>query len=81
MKVRLGRLLRQRLDAQKIAQVKNPKKRKGNGAAHGRPSATGLERVIEKRAACNIKRYPVKWKQLPDEEALLLPRIQEDTIS
>ena len=38
-----------------------------------------FERVIEKRAACNIKRYPAKWKQLPDEEALLLPRIQEDT--
>ena len=32
-----------------------------------------FERVIEKRAACNIKRYPAKWKQLPDEEALLLP--------
>lgn len=39
-----------------------------------------FERVIEKRAACNIKRYPAKWKQLPDEEALLLPRIQEDTL-
>ena len=39
-----------------------------------------FERVIEKRAACNIKRYPAKWKQLPDEEALLLPQIQEDTI-
>lgn len=38
-----------------------------------------FERVIEKRAACNTKRYPAKWKQLPDEEALLLPRIQEDT--
>ena len=38
-----------------------------------------FERVIEKRAACNIKRYPAKWEQLPDEEALLLPRIQEDT--
>lgn len=41
---------------------------------------SAFERVIEKRAACNIKRYPAKWKQLPDEEALLLPRIQEDTI-
>ena len=39
-----------------------------------------FERVIEKRTACNIKRYPAKWKQLPDEEALLLPRIQEDTL-
>ncbi len=39
-----------------------------------------FERVIEKRTACNIKRYPAKWKQLPHEEALLLPRIQEDTI-
>ena len=39
-----------------------------------------FERVIEKRAACNIKRYPAKWKQLPDEEALLLPQLQEDTI-
>lgn len=39
-----------------------------------------FERVIEKRAACNIKRYPAKWKQLPDEEALLLPRILEDTL-
>ena len=39
-----------------------------------------FERVIEKRAACNIKRYPAKWKHLPDEEALLLPRIQEDTL-
>ena len=39
-----------------------------------------FERVIEKRAACNIKRYPTKWKQLPDKEALLLPRIQEDTL-
>ena len=39
-----------------------------------------FERVIEKRAACNIKRYSAKWKQLPDEEALLLPRIQEDTL-
>ena len=39
-----------------------------------------FDRVIEKRAACNIKRYPAKWKQLPDEEALLLPRIQEDTL-
>ena len=38
-----------------------------------------FERVIEKRTTCNIKRYPTKWKQLPDEEALLLPRIQEDT--
>ena len=39
-----------------------------------------FERVIEKRTTCNIKRYPAKWKQLPDEEALLLPRIQEDTL-
>ena len=39
-----------------------------------------FERVIEKRTVCNIKRYPAKWKQLPDEEALLLPRIQEDTL-
>ena len=39
-----------------------------------------FERVIEKRTACNTKRYPGKWKQLPDEEALLLPRIQEDTL-
>lgn len=39
-----------------------------------------FERVIEKRTACNIKRYPAKWKQFPDEEALLLPRIQEDTL-
>ena len=39
-----------------------------------------FERVIEKRTACNIKRYPAKWKQLPDEEALFLPRIQEDTL-
>ena len=39
-----------------------------------------FERVIEKRAACNIKRYPAKWKQLPDEEALLCPSFQEDTI-
>lgn len=39
-----------------------------------------FERVIEKRADCNTKRYPAKWKQLPDEEALLLPQIQEDTI-
>ena len=39
-----------------------------------------FERVIEKRAACNIKRYPAKWKQLPDEEALLLPQVQEETI-
>ena len=39
-----------------------------------------FERVIEKRAACNIKRYPAKWKQLPDEEALLLPQLPEDTI-
>lgn len=39
-----------------------------------------FERVIEKRTACNTKRYPAKWKQLPDEEALLLPRIQEDTL-
>ncbi|MFR0876413.1 MAG: hypothetical protein ACLSHC_18905 [Bilophila wadsworthia] len=39
-----------------------------------------FERVIEKRTACNTKRYPGKWKQLPDEEALLLPRIQEDIL-
>ena len=39
-----------------------------------------FERVIEKRAACNTKRYPAKWTQLPAEEALLLPQIQEDTI-
>ena len=39
-----------------------------------------FERVIEKRAACNIKRYPAKWRELPDEEALLLPQLQEDTI-
>lgn len=39
-----------------------------------------FERVIEKRAACNVKRYPAKWKQLPHEEALLLPQLQEDTI-
>ena len=39
-----------------------------------------FERVIEKRAACNIKRYPAKWKQLPDEEALLLPQLQKETI-
>ena len=39
-----------------------------------------FERVIEKRVACNIKRYPAKWKQLPAEEALLLPQLQEDTI-
>ena len=39
-----------------------------------------FERVIEKRATCNIKRYPAKWKQLPDEEALLLPQLPEDTI-
>lgn len=39
-----------------------------------------FERVIEKRAACNIKRYPAKWSQLPREEALLLPQLQEDTI-
>ena len=39
-----------------------------------------FERVIGKRAACNTKRYPAKWKQLPREEALLLPQLQEDTI-
>ena len=39
-----------------------------------------FERVIEKRAACNTKRYPAKWTQLPREEALLLPRLQKDTI-
>ena len=39
-----------------------------------------FERVIEKRAACNTKRYPAKWTQLPDEEALLLPQLQEDTL-
>ena len=39
-----------------------------------------FERVIGKRAACNIKRYPANWKQLPREEALLLPQFQEDTI-
>lgn len=39
-----------------------------------------FERVIEKRTACNIKRYPAKWKQLPHEEALLLPQLQEETI-
>ena len=39
-----------------------------------------FERVIEKRAACNIKRYPAKWKQLPDEEALLLPQLQEEPL-
>lgn len=39
-----------------------------------------FERVIGKRAACNTKRYPAKWKQLPREEALLLPQFQEDTI-
>ena len=39
-----------------------------------------FERVIEKRAACNIKRYPAKWNQLPDEEALLLPQLQMETI-
>ena len=37
-------------------------------------------RVIEKRAACNIKRYPAKWREFPDEGALLLPQLQEDTI-
>ena len=39
-----------------------------------------FERVIEKRAACNIKRYPAKWREFPDEEVLLLPQLQEDTI-
>lgn len=39
-----------------------------------------FERVVGKRAACNTKRYPAKWKQFPREEALLLPQIQEDTI-
>lgn len=39
-----------------------------------------FERVIGKRAACNTKRYPAKWKQLPREEALLLPQFQEETI-
>ncbi len=39
-----------------------------------------FERVIEKRAACNIKRYPAKWREFPDEGALLLPQLQEDTI-
>ena len=39
-----------------------------------------FERVIEKRAACNIKRYPAKWNAIPQEKALLLPRIQEDTL-
>lgn len=39
-----------------------------------------FEHVIGKRAACNIKRYPAKWKQLPHEEALLLPQLQEDTL-
>ena len=39
-----------------------------------------FERVIGKRAACNTKRYPAKWKQFPHEEALLLPQLQEDTI-
>lgn len=37
-------------------------------------------RVIEKRAACNTKRYPAKWKQLPRKEALLLPQFQENPI-
>ena len=39
-----------------------------------------FERVVEKRAACNTKRYPAKWSQLPREEVLLLPQLQEDTI-
>lgn len=39
-----------------------------------------FERVIRKHAACNAKRYPAKWKQLPSGEALLLPQLQEDTI-
>ena len=39
-----------------------------------------FERVIEKRATCNTKRYSAKWNDLPQEEALLLPRIPEDTL-
>lgn len=38
-----------------------------------------FERVFEKRAACNSKRYPAKWKQFPREEALILPQLQDDT--
>lgn len=37
-----------------------------------------LERVIKKRAACNLKRYPAKWEQFSEEETLLLPIPQEN---
>lgn len=64
----------------KVAQEEEPEEKK-TGTARRMVACLqqDFERVIEKRAACNIKRYPAKWKQLPDEEALLLPRIQEDT--
>ena len=64
----------------KVAQEEEPEEKK-TGTARRMVACLqqDFERVIEKRAACNIKLYPTKWKQLPDEEALLLPRIQEDT--
>ena len=65
----------------KVAQGEESEKKKKETArrmvARLQPA---FERVIEKRAACNTKRYPAKWTQLPAEEALLLPQIQEDTI-
>jgi hypothetical protein len=37
-----------------------------------------LEAVVDKRAACNKKRYPVKWANIESEHLLILPQIQED---
>jgi hypothetical protein len=37
-----------------------------------------LEAIVAKRAACNKKRYPVKWAHIEQEDLLILPQIQED---